>query len=100
MALGINSGRGVWVGIGVEVALGVSVAVGRSVAVGAFAVLVSFTLAMAVSCASVCDAGTSIVGLVGGLDAHADNKTNKTIARGVFVFMISPICIVDRDKAG
>jgi hypothetical protein len=32
------------------------------------------------------------------LDAHADNKTNKIIASVMFVFMMSPIHIVDLTK--
>lgn len=68
----------------VEVGFAVSV---RSAAgtnsVGAFAV--------AASCVRVCYAGTSIVGPVGGLDAHADNKTNKIIANVMFVFMLSSV---------
>jgi hypothetical protein len=95
MASGGNSGRGVEVGTSVAVGLAVSVssAAGTN-SVGAFAVAVSFTLAIVVSYARVCGAGTSMVGPAGGLAAHADNKTRKRIADVMFVFMISPIFIL------
>jgi hypothetical protein len=68
--------------------------VGMSVAVGC-SVAVSFKPAMAVAWARVSDVGTSIVGpAAGGLDAQADNKINKIIASVMFVFMMSPICIL------
>lgn len=98
VALAGSAGRAVWVGRGVDV--GAWVAVGSGVAVGAIAVTVSFAPAVAVLWARVCDAGTSTVGPADALDAHADSKTNKIIASAMFVFMMSPICILDRYKAG